>query len=48
MSNQLTPVEDHLDDIDDGCGCVGIWAAVSEYRASRPPDAPDTDDAATE
>lgn len=23
---------DHLADIDDGCGCVDIWEALSEQR----------------
>jgi hypothetical protein len=51
MSNRSAPADDYLDDVDDGCGCVGVWAATSEYRASQSPDAPDTecdDDEATE
>lgn len=48
MSNQSAPAEDYLDDIDDGCGCVGVWAATSEYRADPPGTDCGSDDAATE
>ncbi|WP_259371278.1 MULTISPECIES: hypothetical protein [Halostella] len=25
-------VDDHLDDVDDGCGCTEIWEHLSERR----------------
>ena len=25
-------VDDHLADVEDGCGCVGIWTHMSEHR----------------
>jgi hypothetical protein len=25
--------DDHLDDINDGCGCAEVWEAMSEKRA---------------
>lgn len=28
------PERSHLDDIEDGCGCVEIWETLSEQRAS--------------
>lgn len=26
--------DDHLSDVEDGCGCVEIWERLSEQRAS--------------
>lgn len=26
--------EDHLSDVDDGCGCAEIWEYLSEHRES--------------
>lgn len=28
------PVIDHLDDVEDGCGCTEIWEHLSENRDS--------------
>ena len=33
--------DDHLRDIDDGCGCTEVWEAMSEYRDN--PSAADDD-----
>jgi hypothetical protein len=40
MSEQLTDTDDetedvstdHLDDMDDGCGCAEVWEHLSEQR----------------
>lgn len=32
MNDTETPDTDHLDDIDDGCGCTEVWEAMSEHR----------------
>ena len=36
MTNTTTPDEeqatDHLDDVEDGCGCTEIWEHLSERR----------------
>jgi hypothetical protein len=29
---------DHLDDIEDGCGCAEVWEATSERRQSEADD----------
>ena len=31
MSNQS--VDDHLEGVDDGCGCAEVWEHLSEQRA---------------
>jgi len=28
-----TAGDDHLDDLEDGCGCVEIWTHLSEQRS---------------
>lgn len=28
-----TPGDDHLEDLEDGCGCVEVWTHMSEHRA---------------
>jgi hypothetical protein len=30
--------EDHLEDIDDGCGCAEVWEHLSERRGSEDDD----------
>jgi hypothetical protein len=30
--------DDHLDDIDDGCGCAEVWEHLSERRGSETDD----------
>lgn len=32
------PTTDHLDDVDDGCGCTEIWEHMSEERESAGDD----------
>ena len=33
MSNTMRRRDDdHLSDIEDGCGCAEVWEAMSEYR----------------
>ena len=32
------PATDHLDDIEDGCGCTEIWEHLSENREEAPAD----------
>lgn len=27
--------QDHLDAVDDGCGCVETWERLSEYRSEE-------------
>ena len=35
-------VDDHLDDLPDGCGCVEVWTALSEQRTGdREPSGPE-------
>ena len=28
--------DDHLDDVEDGCGCTEIWEHLSEQRETSP------------
>ena len=32
------PTTDHLDDVEDGCGCTEIWEHMSEERESASDD----------
>jgi hypothetical protein len=32
------PTTDHLDDVEDGCGCTEIWEHMSEERESPADD----------
>jgi hypothetical protein len=32
------PTTDHLDDVEDGCGCTEIWEHMSEERESAADD----------
>jgi len=48
MSNPSASVDKHLDGVGDGCGCVSVWEALSEYRAGQSSDAPDLAAAATD
>lgn len=32
MSNEGRPEADHLEDVDDGCGCAELWEHTSEQR----------------
>lgn len=32
MSNEDRPEADHLEDVDDGCGCAELWEHTSEQR----------------
>jgi len=32
------PATDHLDDVEDGCGCTEIWEHMSEERESASDD----------
>ncbi|EMA43220.1 MULTISPECIES: hypothetical protein [Halococcus] len=32
---QREPNTDHLDDVDDGCGCTEIWEHLSEEREAN-------------
>lgn len=32
--DEMLNVDDHLADIDDGCGCAEIWEYLSEQRAA--------------
>ncbi|WP_276273804.1 hypothetical protein [Haloarcula litorea] len=32
------PATDHLDDVEDGCGCTEIWEHMSETRESAADD----------
>lgn len=38
-SDAVTPPDEpidrsHLEDVDDGCGCVEVWETMSEHRSS--------------
>lgn len=36
MSQERTEADgDHLDDIEDGCGCAEVWEHMSERRAGE-------------
>jgi len=35
------PTTDHLDDVEDGCGCTEIWEHLSERRQQRAADEAD-------
>ena len=32
MSGENPGTDDHLDDVDDGCGCTEVWEHLSEHR----------------
>jgi len=32
------PATDHLDDVDDGCGCAEVWEHLSENREEAADD----------
>lgn len=32
MANEQTVADDHLEDVDDGCGCAEVWEHLSEQR----------------
>ena len=40
MSKQMSGV-DHLEEMDDGCGCVEVWEHMSERRAEARADQAD-------
>ncbi|MDG5775667.1 hypothetical protein VB773_06150 [Haloarculaceae archaeon H-GB2-1] len=35
QAEQEEPDADHLDDVEDGCGCTEIWEHLSERRKQR-------------
>jgi hypothetical protein len=38
LSNQTEPATDHLDSVEDGCGCTEIWEHLSERRDGEAAD----------